>query len=78
MQFPPNDSDPKIYQAWRARVEALLDYADGGPRPDSTRAPLSTALQQPGVKRVHRGLIPVVNAKLRLHPLHHRIRHLCW
>ena len=38
-QFPPNDGDPKIYQAWRARVEALLDYADGGPRPDPTRAP---------------------------------------
>ena len=30
MQFPPSDGDPKIYQAWRARVEALLDYADGG------------------------------------------------
>ena len=39
MQFPSNDGGPKIYQAWRARVEALLDYADGGPRPDPTRAP---------------------------------------
>ena len=39
MQFPPNDGDPKIYQEWRAHVEALLDYADGGPRPDPTRAP---------------------------------------
>ena len=44
MQFPPKDGDPKIYQEWRARVEALLDYTDGGPRPDPTRAPLSTAL----------------------------------
>ena len=39
MPFPPSNGDPKIYQAWRARVEALLDYADGGPRPDPTRAP---------------------------------------
>ena len=39
MQFPPKDGDPKIYQEWRARMEALLDYADGGPRPDRTRAP---------------------------------------
>ena len=39
MQFPPKDGDPKIYQEWRAHVEALLDYADGGPRPDLTRAP---------------------------------------
>ena len=39
MQFPPKDDDPKIYQEWRARVEALLDYADGGPRPDPTWAP---------------------------------------
>ena len=38
MQFPPKDGDPKIYQEWRACVEALLDYADGGPRPDPTRA----------------------------------------
>ena len=38
MQFPPKDSDPKIYQEWRARVEALLDYADDGPRPDPTWA----------------------------------------
>ena len=39
MQFPRKDDDPKIYHEWRARVEALLDYADGGPRPDPTRAP---------------------------------------
>ena len=26
MQFPPKDGDPKIYQVWRSRVEALLDY----------------------------------------------------
>ena len=39
MQFPPKDGDPKIYQEWRARVEGLLNYADGGPRPNPTRAP---------------------------------------
>ena len=39
MQFPPKDGNPKIYQEWRARMEALLEYADGGPRPDPTRAP---------------------------------------
>ena len=39
MQFPPKDGDPKIYQDWRARVEALLDYTDGGPWPDPTQAP---------------------------------------
>ena len=39
MQFPPKDGDPKIYQDWRAHVEALVDYSDDGPRPDPTRAP---------------------------------------
>ena len=39
MQFPRKDGDPKIYQEWRAHVEALLDYADGGPRPDPIRSP---------------------------------------
>ena len=39
MQFPPSSGDPKVYQEWRARVEALLDFADGGPEPDVTRTP---------------------------------------
>ena len=39
MKFPPKERDPNIYQDWSARMEALLDYADGGPRPDPTRAP---------------------------------------
>ena len=36
MQFPPSNIDPKVYQAWRARVEKLLDYVDGGPMPAAT------------------------------------------
>ena len=57
MQFPPKDGDPKIYQEWRARVEALLDYADGGPRPNPTQAPTvdgpATAGGQTHPPRVH-------------------------
>ena len=34
MQFLPTYGDPKIYQEWRVRVEALLDFANGGPMPD--------------------------------------------
>ena len=37
--FPPSSSDPDIYQGWRAHVETLLDFTDGGPKPGSTRAP---------------------------------------
>ena len=33
MQFPPKDGDPKIYQDWRAPVEALLDYVGDKMRP---------------------------------------------
>lgn len=76
MQFPPSDGDPRIYQAWRARVEALLDYADGGPRPDPTRAPLPATLRLPGVPRAHRGLVPMASAVLRPHPPHRRVRRL--
>ena len=39
MQFAPSTNDPKVYQEWRARVEGLLDFADGGPRSEPTRAP---------------------------------------
>ena len=39
MQFPPKDGDPKIYQEWSIHVKALLDFTDGRPRPDPTRAP---------------------------------------
>ena len=31
MKFPLSTGDPKVYQEWRARVEGLLDFADGGP-----------------------------------------------
>ena len=78
MQFPPKDGDPKIYQEWRARVEALIDYADSGPTPIRLGPPLSTTLRLPGVQHARRGLIPMVSAKLRLHPLHCRVRHLQW
>ena len=78
MQFPPKDSDPKIYQEWRARVEALLDYADGGPRPDPTRAPQSMVMRLPGTRRARCSVIPVVSAKLRLYPPHRCVRRLRW
>ena len=39
MQFPPSTSDPKVYQEWRARVEGLLHFADGGPGCEHSRAP---------------------------------------
>ena len=31
MQFPPSANDPKVYQAWRERLENLLHYADDRP-----------------------------------------------
>ena len=58
MQFPPKDGDPNIYQEWRARMEALFDYADGDPRPDPTRAPLSMTLRLPGVNAPAAGSSP--------------------
>ena len=39
MQFPPSTSDPKVYQEWRSRMEGLLNFADGGPGCEPTRAP---------------------------------------
>ena len=71
MQFPPNDGDPKIYQAWRACMEALLDYADGG-LPQSRRPYDCRGSNMLAVGSSLR------SAKLRLHPLHRRMRHLRW
>ena len=39
MLFPPSTGDTKVYQEWRARVGGLLDFADGGPGCEPTRAP---------------------------------------
>ena len=58
LHIPPKDGDPKIYQERRARVEALLDYADGGPRPDPTRAPLSMVLWRRGPDAPTAGSFP--------------------
>ena len=50
MQFPPSTSDPKVYQEWRARMEGLLNFTDGGPRREPTRAPTVNGTRAGGDK----------------------------